>query len=368
MTEILHVELEERSYPIYIGTDLWEIFGEVIAKLRHDGRRVVVIADKAVAQPQPELMKRITGGDDATLLLEGGEATKSLRHLEKAYNWMTGLGLDRRSVVFAVGGGVIGDLAGFVAATYLRGLDFYQVPTTLLAMVDSSVGGKTGINLKAGKNLAGAFWQPRAVLVDTLFLSTLPAREFACGMGEVIKYGLLGDAKLFRQLERSPALHWKHPELPSLIHDCCEIKAGIVMQDERETKASGGRALLNLGHTFGHAVEKVSGYAGGQKKGYGHGEAVGLGLVLAARLSHRLGWLAEKDVARVERLVAANGLPVRLKAPLKLTALLAAMKLDKKTVGGRLRFVALRAIGKAETVDGVSEEWIREIWRGAGAV
>ena len=367
MTEILHVELAERSYPIYIGTDLWEIFGEVVGKLRHDGRRVAVIADKKVAEAQPELLKRVVGGGEAPLLLAGGEKTKSLECLGKVYDWMAGLGLDRKSVVFAVGGGVIGDLAGFAAATYLRGLDFYQVPTTLLAMVDSSVGGKTGINLKAGKNLAGAFWQPRAVLLDTLFLKTLPAREFACGMAEVIKYGLLGDAKLFRQLEHSTQLDWKHPELPSLIHDCCEIKARIVEHDERELKSQGGRALLNLGHTFGHAVEKVAGFKGGEKAGYGHGEAVGLGLVLAARLSVKLGWVSEKDAGRVERLVAAHRLPVKLKRPLKAAALLEAMKLDKKTRGGKVRFVALRAIGRAETVDGVTEEWIRELWHGAGA-
>jgi 3-dehydroquinate synthase len=367
MTEILHVELAERSYPVYIGTDLWEIFGEVMGKLQHDRRQVAVVADKKVAQMQPELLKRIAGTGERTLLLEGGEKTKSLECLGRVYDWMAGLGLDRRSVVFAVGGGVIGDLAGFAAATYLRGLEFYQAPTTLLAMVDSSVGGKTGINLKAGKNLAGAFWQPRAVLVDTVFLKTLPAREFACGMAEVIKYALLGDAKLFRQLEHSPGLDWKHPELPSLIHDCCEIKARIVEGDERETKPHGGRALLNLGHTFGHAIEKVSGYKSGPKAGYGHGEAVGLGLVLAARLSVKLGWLGAKDAERVERLVGANLLPVRLKRPLKIAALLDAMKADKKARNGRVRYVALRAIGQAETVDGVSEEWIRELWRGVGA-
>jgi 3-dehydroquinate synthase len=364
MTEILHVELAERSYPIYIGTDLWEIFGEITGKLRHDGRRVAVIADKLVAEKQPELLKNVHAGTQAPLLLSGGEKTKSLKVLGQVYDWMAGQKLDRRSVVFAVGGGVIGDLAGFAASTYLRGLDFYQVPTSLLAMVDSSVGGKTGINLTAGKNLAGTFWQPRGVLVDTGFLSTLPAREFDYGMAEVIKYGLLGDAKLFRQIERSPAWNWDHPALPSLIYDCCEVKAEIVAEDERETKPSGGRALLNLGHTFGHAIENVAGYS----RRYRHGLAVGIGLVLAARLSRRLSWLAAADVARVEKVVASCPyLETRLPTPLPVDELMAAMKLDKKTRGGRLRFVALRAIGRAETVDNVSESWIRELWLEAGA-
>jgi 3-dehydroquinate synthetase len=231
-------------------------------------------------------------------------------------------------------------------------------------MVDSSVGGKTGINLKAGKNLVGAFWQPRAVFVDTLFLDTLKEDQFSCGMAEIIKYGLLGDAHLFRQLERGAPWHGQHPELPSVINDCCALKATIVGDDERETKPSGGRALLNLGHTFGHAVENVLGYS----KTFGHGQAVGLGLILAARLSRRLHWLGEADRARIERLVEVCHLPVRLPKPLKVEQLMEAMKLDKKVRGGKLRFVALRAIGKAETVDNVSEDWVRELWREVGAV
>jgi 3-dehydroquinate synthase len=360
MTEILHVELAERSYPIYIGTDLWETFGEVTGKLRHDGRRIAVVADRKVAETYPELFKRVALNNEV-LLMEGKDTHKSFKQLGEIFDWMAGLRLDRRSVVFAVGGGVIGDLAGFAAACYLRGLEFYQVPTTLLAMVDSSVGGKTGINLKAGKNLVGAFWQPRAVFIDTLFLDKLGKGEFACGMAEIIKYGLLGDAHLFRELERGVPWHAKHPELPSVIHDCCELKAHIVMDDERELKPRGGRALLNLGHTFAHAIEKVT------KFGWAHGEAVGLGLVLAARLSRRLGTLKAEDVERVERLVAACGLPTAIKPPLKTEKLMEAMKVDKKAVGGRLRFIALRAIGHAETVDGVSEEWIHGLWREAGA-
>jgi 3-dehydroquinate synthase len=362
MTEILQVDLAERSYPVFIGTELWEVFGETTSRLRRQGRRIAVIADQAVARQQPDLLDHIVAIGEKPLLLRGGEHTKSLRQLGRVYDWLASLGLDRHGAVFAVGGGVIGDLAGFAAATYLRGVDFYQVPTTLLAMVDSSVGGKTGINLDAGKNLVGAFWQPQAVLVDTAFLRTLPPREFAAGLAEVIKYGLLGDARLFRQLEGIKDWRWNLPALPSLIYECCALKASIVSDDERETQASGGRALLNLGHTFAHALENVAGYGE-----YLHGEAVGLGLVLAARLSQKLGWLPAADVARVERIVAACKLPVRLRQRISSKKLLAAMKLDKKARGGKLRLVALRALGRAETVDDVSEKWILEIWRKAGA-
>jgi len=365
MTEILQVDLAERSYPIYIGSDLGELFIEVRNRLRQDGRRVAVIADQTVAKLYPDLLKRVVAIGEKPLLLPGNEKTKSLTVLGKAYDWMAAEGLDRHSVVFAVGGGVIGDLAGFAAATYLRGLDFYQVPTTLLAMVDSSVGGKTGINLRSGKNLAGAFWQPRGVLVDTIFLEKLPPRQFACGMAEIIKYGLLADADLFHQIERTPVWRWDHPGLPTLIFECCAIKASIVGADERETKPSGGRALLNLGHTFGHALENVTGYD--SKNGYGHGEAVGLGLVLAAKLSQKLGWLKAKDAQRVEKTVHASGLPVRLRKPVAISKLLAAMKLDKKVRDGKLRFIALRAIGQAEVVDDVPEKTIRDLWRQAGA-
>ena len=363
MTEILQVDLAERSYPIYIGTDLWDIFSEVTARLRADGRRVAVIADQVLARKQPEMLKRVVALGEEPLLLRGGERTKSLAQLCRVLDWMAAQGLDRRCAVFAIGGGVMGDLAGFAAASYLRGVALYHAPTTLLAMVDSSVGGKTGVNLRAGKNLVGAFWQPEAVIIDTAFLRTLPEREFSAGLAEVIKYGLLADADLFHQIERTPVMRWDHPGLPSLIGECCAIKAGIVGNDERELRSSGGRALLNLGHTFAHALENTAGYGE-----YLHGEAVGLGLVLAARLSHKIGWLPAGPVARVERVVAACGLPVRLRKRLAAEKLLAAMKLDKKVRGGKLRFIALRAIGEAETVDDVPEKIVRELWRKAGAV
>jgi 3-dehydroquinate synthase len=256
---------------------------------------------------------------------------------------------------------VIGDLGGFAAATYLRGIDFYQVPTTLLAMVDSSVGGKTGVNLDAGKNLAGAFHQPRGVFVATDLLATLPPREFAAGMAEVVKYGLLGDADLFSRIERA-ALTATSADLPAVIRRCCELKARMVEADERELAPEGGRALLNLGHTFGHAIEQATDY-----RRYLHGEAVSIGLAAAARLSCEAGPLTDADVARVERVIGAQGLPVRLAEPLPIAGLMSAMARDKKVRAGRLRLVVLRRLGEAATRDDITPAAIEGVWRQLGA-
>ena len=269
--------------------------------------------------------------------------------------------LDRTSFVVAVGGGVVGDLAGFAAASYLRGVAYVQVPTTLLAMVDSSVGGKTGINLGAGKNLVGAFHQPQAVYVVPDLLATLPAREFAAGMAEVLKYGLLGDVGLWRELAASPLVPGD-ARVAEVVRRCCAAKAQVVAADEFETAKEGGRALLNLGHTFGHAVEQVTGYGA-----YLHGEAVAVGLVAATRLSVARGVLPVAAIGEVEAGVAAHGLPVRLREPLEIEALMAAMARDKKARAGRLRFVLLRALGEAVTVDDVEPATVEEVWRAVGA-
>jgi 3-dehydroquinate synthase len=256
---------------------------------------------------------------------------------------------------------VIGDLGGFAAASWLRGIDFFQVPTTLLAMVDSSVGGKTGINLKAGKNLVGAFHQPRGVFVATDLLATLPQREFAAGMAEVIKYGLLGDAGLFADLEKAP-LTPASSSLASVIRRCCALKARIVEADERELAKEGGRALLNLGHTFGHAIEQATGYGA-----YLHGEAVAIGLGAAARLSQKLGLIPASDVARVDAVVQAHQLPIRLRAPLPLANLLQAMARDKKVRAGLPRFVVLKKIGEAATRDGIEPALVEAAFSEVGA-
>lgn len=354
--ETLQVDLGERSYPITFPKNaMW-----LIAMLEEITRtqaysKIAVIADKAI---------------DVSALAsfcvysfnENGETLKSMAYLEKLYDWFAEQGLDRKSVIVAIGGGVVGDLVGFAASSWLRGVDFIQVPTTLLSMVDSSVGGKTGINIKAGKNLVGAFYQPQAVYIHTGFLKTLQPREFSAGMAEVIKYGMLADKALFEQLESLDTLHAEHPELPKIIRRCCELKAEVVRADEKEQAATGGRALLNLGHTFAHAVENVAGY--GQ---YLHGEAVGVGLVLAAELSVKLGKLAASDVQRVCSLCERYGLPVRLQEPLPLDELMGAMQKDKKNRSGKLRFVAMESLGEAITVDDVSVEWIHELWLNYGA-
>jgi len=361
MSEILTVRLGERSYVIDLGFDVFGKVMEKLGELEREGKRVAVVTDENVFNAQGDRIGTIFA-KAPQIVLPAGESTKSLANLGKVLDFLAAERLDRTSAVFAIGGGVIGDLAGFAAASYLRGIDFYQVPTTLLAMVDSSVGGKTGINIPAGKNLVGAFHQPRGVFISTGLLTTLPAREFAAGMAEVLKYGLLGDAELFGRLEGAP-LASSSADLPAVIRKCCALKAAIVEADERELAASGGRALLNLGHTFGHAIEQVTGYGT-----YLHGEAVAVGLAGAARLSQRLGRIGADAVARVDAAVAGHGLAVRLREPLKLGALVAAMGRDKKVRAGALRLVLLNRIGEAATVEGVELPAIEAVWSELGAV
>ena len=360
MVETLTVNLGERSYPIRFGVDLTgEVRGEVAA-LRAAGRKLAVLTDGNLVRAQGPALTAMFG-EAPTLAVEAGEGAKSLAGLGRVLDFLAEQKLDRGGVLFAAGGGVMGDLGGFAAAAWLRGIDFFQVPTTLLAMVDSSVGGKTGINIAAGKNLVGAFHQPRGVFVATGLLATLPAREFAAGMAEVIKYGLLGDPELLAQLERAP-LTVASADLAGVVRRCCALKARIVEADERETAKEGGRALLNLGHTFGHAVENAAGYGE-----YLHGEAVAIGLCAAARLSQKLGALSAADVARVERVVAAHGLPVRLRAPLAFAELHAAMTRDKKVRAGGLRFVVLRRLGEAATRGDIGLDFVEQSFREVGA-
>jgi len=360
MVDSLRVSLGERSYSLYFGEDLAAQVSAEVAHLRSQGRRVAVLTDATLAHAQGAAIKAMMG-DAPRLAVRPGETAKSLAGVGEVWDFMAGSKLDRGGVLFAVGGGVVGDLGGFAAATWLRGVDFYQVPTTLLAMVDSSVGGKTGINIAAGKNLVGSFHQPRAVFIATALLGTLPAREFAAGMAEVIKYGLLGDEALFEMLADSPMTAGR-VELPGVIRRCCAIKAGIVEADERETAKSGGRALLNLGHTFGHAIENAAGYGE-----YLHGEAVAIGLVAAARLSHKMGLITAESVGRIERVIAAHHLPTQLRAPLAWADLHAAMTRDKKVRAGGLRFVVLQRMGEAATADAVPLDLVAASCREVGA-
>jgi 3-dehydroquinate synthase len=277
------------------------------------------------------------------ITVPAGEKSKSLSIVEKCHDQLAKHRLERKSFIVALGGGVVGDLAGFVAATYLRGIPFVQVPTSLLAQVDSSVGGKTGVNLKSGKNLVGAFYQPRLVLCDLDTLKTLPRREYVSGLAEVVKYGIIYDAMFFTQLERNlPKLLQRDTKtLRDVVARCCEIKADVVGQDETE---SGLRAILNFGHTIGHAIENSSGYGK-----YLHGEAIAIGQVAAAKLSEAILGLLPADVARIEKLFVRAGLPVSIKlSAVQRRKLFAAMRLDKKVSGGEIKFVLAQKIGRVK--------------------
>ena len=359
MNADLQVSLTSKNYPIRFLGGSWEGLAASLQRLSDGGRKCALLTDQTVWKSLPPELSAIFAAVPR-LELPAGEKTKSLAELGRVLDFMAAQRLDRSSVLWILGGGVIGDLGGFAAASYLRGIEFIQVPTTLLAMVDSSIGGKTGINLSAGKNLVGAFHHPSEVFLPIPCLRTLPPREFAAGMAEVIKYGLLGDAALFGRLESTP-LTVDSADLAAVIRRCCEMKAAIVQADERETAQEGGRALLNLGHTFGHAIEQVTGYGT-----YLHGEAVGIGLAAAARLSAKLGLLPAAEIARVERTVAAHGLPVRLREPLPLAALMAAMQHDKKVRTGRLRFVLLLRLGEAATRGDVDPAAVEAVWRELG--
>ncbi|CAG0963990.1 3-dehydroquinate synthase [Burkholderiales bacterium] len=336
----LDVALGQRSYPIVIGRGA---IGEAGAVVSRSARRAVVVTNAVVAAHHlPALRASLDAAGLAhdVVLLPDGESHKNWATLHDLLTRLLELKVDRTTPIVALGGGVVGDVAGFAAAIYQRGIPCVQVPTTLLAQVDSSVGGKTAVNHPLGKNMIGAFHQPSAVLVDTACLATLPARELAAGLAEVVKYGAIRDAAFFGWLERSMAalLARDDEALSHAIHESCRIKAEIVAADERET---GERALLNFGHTFGHAIETATGYGT-----WLHGEAVGTGMMLAARLSERVCGLEAGARSRVESLVAAAGLPT---VPPKLAPdrWLDLMGRDKKVERGRMRFVLLERVGHA---------------------
>jgi 3-dehydroquinate synthase len=361
MTEILKLALGDRAYPIHFSANLATLQA-TIGDLRAEGRAVRVFSDANLLKALPDYLTQAGFKAEEILTLPAGEPTKSVAVFSQALSFLAQSNASRETALFAFGGGVIGDLTGYVAASYLRGIDFYQIPTSLLAMVDSSVGGKTGINLPEGKNLVGAFWQPKAVFINAATLQTLPPREFSAGMAEVIKYGMLADLELFEKLEKMGVLKAEASELPSIIRKCCELKATIVADDETETAQSGGRALLNLGHTFAHAIENVAGYGE-----YLHGEAVAIGLKLATQLSVELGQIESEWILRVEQLLNAYQLPTALKSSLLIADLLTAMGRDKKNRNGQLRFVTMQAVGQAITSENVSTDLINDLWKSAGA-
>jgi 3-dehydroquinate synthase len=340
---VVKVPLGGRSYPIWIGPRLLDQLGPQCARLGLGGRCAIISDSHVAPRYAPAIITSLKGAGFDPLLIKvpAGETSKSLDTVARCYDALARHHFERKSFLIALGGGVVGDLAGFVAATYLRGVPFIQVPTTLLAQVDSSVGGKVGVNLKAGKNLVGAFHQPRLVLCDLGTLRTLPSREFRAGIAEIIKYGIIHDASLFEYVERRlPQLLRQDPKtLSAVVARCCEIKAEVVGQDETE---SAMRAILNFGHTIGHAIENSAGYGR-----YLHGEAISIGQVAAALLSGKVTGLPSADATRITELLSAAGLPTRIDlSPQQRKTLLAAMKLDKKVSAGKVTFVLAERIGK----------------------
>jgi 3-dehydroquinate synthase len=343
---------------IKIAPGLLVQLGRECAQLKL-GRRCAVITDANVGRlfAKAAIKSLLASGFEPVLItVPAGEKSKRLAFVEKCHDRLAAHRLERKSFIVALGGGVVGDLAGFVAATYLRGIPFVQVPTTLLAQVDSSVGGKTGVNLRAGKNLVGAFYQPQLVMCDLGALKTLPKREYISGLAEIIKYGIIYDAILFAQLERNlpKLLQRDAATLAAVVARCCEIKADVVGQDETE---SGLRAILNFGHTIGHAIENSSGYGK-----FLHGEAIAIGQAAAAKLSHKILGLPSGDAERIEKLFSRAGLPVKIKLnQAQRKKLFAAMKLDKKVSAGEITFVLAEKIGRVVWGRKVSRVLIEEI-------
>ncbi|MFC4700948.1 3-dehydroquinate synthase [Glaciecola siphonariae] len=352
----LHVDLGERSYPIYIQAGILSDAGFLFSEIR--AKHIIIISNTVVS---PLYLDTLAGRVQALgkrvdrIVIADGEQEKTLANFEYIMSKLLAMPASRDACIVALGGGVIGDLAGFVSACYQRGIDFVQVPTTLLSQVDSSVGGKTAVNHPLGKNMIGAFYQPKAVYIDTATLSTLAPREFAAGMAEVIKYGIIYDLAFFTWLENNiDSIKRKDSDtLNTMIARCCEIKATIVAQDEREQNI---RALLNLGHTFGHAIEAEQGFGN-----WLHGEAVAAGMVIAARLSAMRGDVDLTEVTRISQLIAAFDLPIAGPGNMNAAAYISHMQRDKKAVNNAMRFVLPIGIGKAKVVGDVSSEALTEL-------
>jgi 3-dehydroquinate synthase len=352
----IRVELGERSYRIAIESGILPDLGKSLQIFGFTRKAALVSNPKVFGlygNCVTESMKD-AGFEVSVIVVPDGEEYKNLFTVEQIYGEMLTAALDRRSVLMALGGGVIGDMAGFAASTYMRGIDFVQVPTTLLAQVDSSVGGKTGVNHPMGKNMIGTFWQPRLVWIDIDTLKSLPRREFLSGLAEVIKYGVIWDEEFFCFLEENmdKVLRLDTYTLSRVVQLSCEIKAKVVSDDERE---SGLRAILNYGHTLGHAIETATGY-----KRYLHGEAVAIGMYAEARLSRELGLLDDILLARIKALIEAFDLPAAMPEEINLPLLLSSMKLDKKTVEGDITFILPEKIGKVRIHKGLSSKEIEK--------
>ena len=358
----LVVEIPQRQYPIFVAEGLLadtQTLRELLLA-RIQGRQVAIITNKVVAPLYLDaLLEALDGLQVDVMQMDDGEAEKNLQVYQQTMDFLLAARHNRSTCLIALGGGVVGDLCGFVAATFQRGVDFVQIPTTLLAQVDSSVGGKTAVNHPQGKNMIGAFHQPLAVLADTATLGTLPSREYAAGLAEVVKYGVIEDAAFFEFLEQhsDDLLAKDGAVLSQVILRCCAIKADVVSADERE---SGRRAILNYGHTFGHGIEKLCGY--GQ---WLHGEAVAIGMVMAARLSVAVAGLDESVVTRLTALLRRLGLPTALDQASRKVATIEAMMdvmgLDKKVVDGRLRFIVASQLGQVQVRDDIDAAVLRNV-------
>ncbi len=338
--ETLHVDLGDRSYPIFIGQGLLNMPELWISHIH--GNSVCVVSNETVAPLYLDAVQHnLTDFKDRHCILPDGEEYKNLETLNLIYDRLLEERFDRKTTLIALGGGVVGDMTGFAAATYQRGVNFIQIPTTLLAQVDSSVGGKTGVNHRLGKNMIGAFYQPQCVIIDTDTLDTLEDRQLIAGIAEVIKYGLIIDRAFFDWLKENMGKLLKRDKtaLAYAIKRSCEIKADVVAADEKE---QGMRALLNLGHTFGHAIETAMGYGT-----WLHGEAVGAGMAMAARMSHELGWLPKAEMEDAIALIAQAGLPTTAPSEITPEHFLELMSVDKKVINGTLRLILLKGIGEA---------------------
>ncbi len=338
--KVLQVDLQDRAYPIYIGSDLLQQADLLTRRIR--SKQVLIVTNETIAPLYLQTVKNsLQDFVVETVILPDGEQFKTLQYIEKIFNHLLEKKFSRNSTLLALGGGVIGDMGGFAAACYQRGIAFIQIPTTVLAQVDSSVGGKTGVNHPLGKNMIGAFYQPDCVIADTSVLATLDDRQLSAGIAEVIKYGLIRDIEFFDWLEQNMnvLLSRDNDALAFAIERSCQNKAEVVAEDEFE---SGVRATLNLGHTFGHAIETGLGY--GQ---YLHGEAVAIGTCLAADLSRRLGWLSEQDVARIIAIFKQANLPTESPKAMTPEKYIDLMAVDKKNIDGQIRVILLEALGKA---------------------
>jgi 3-dehydroquinate synthase len=355
--EKIRVELAERSYDISIGWNILDKIGEAVKSFGLSPK-ISIVSNPTVfslyGKRVSDSIKK-AGFDVIAVIIPDGEEYKDLLWVQHIYDELLNDKLDRLSALVALGGGVIGDITGFAASTYMRGISYIQVPTTLLAQVDSSVGGKTGVNHKLGKNMIGTFWQPRLVWIDVEALKTLPKRELLAGLAEVIKYGVILDEGLFDFIEtnREKILSLESNSLIHIIKRSCEIKAEVVSKDERE---SGLRSILNYGHTIGHAIETATEY-----KRYLHGEAVAIGMYLEARLSQVLDLISRKQLFRIKDLIDSYGLPSEVPADLDINRIFSSIQLDKKAVAGELKFILPEKIGKVRIYKGVTEKSIRKV-------